>query len=186
VPEIPDKLAAVVERLMQKAPEARYSGADEVVEELSPLAGDLPAPIVTGNTNSSNAAISLDSTSSPRKSTPPQRSSGSNPLLLPTPPSYPPTYGSNASAPHAPPAGTYPAATPPSAAAVNLPQNLKIPTRQSLRPDSANGEQGFAMPPGFVEELRTRRTFSPLAFAAIGISVMVLSYMALLAFNPFK
>jgi serine/threonine-protein kinase len=38
-PGAPEALLAVIEKLMQKAPEARYAGADEVVEALQPVAG---------------------------------------------------------------------------------------------------------------------------------------------------
>ncbi|HZT80943.1 MAG TPA: hypothetical protein VFA26_11995, partial [Gemmataceae bacterium] len=38
-PEAPEGLAAVVERLMQKSPEARYPSTAEVVEALRPFAG---------------------------------------------------------------------------------------------------------------------------------------------------
>jgi hypothetical protein len=69
-------------------------------------------------------------------------------------------------------------------AAAHPRNDLKMLTRQSLR--GGAGEQGFVMPPGFVEESRARRQVGPLAFAAIGMCVMVLSYLALLAFNPFK
>jgi serine/threonine-protein kinase len=41
-PDAPEKLVAVIERLMQKKPEDRYRGTDEIADELLPLAGDLP------------------------------------------------------------------------------------------------------------------------------------------------
>jgi serine/threonine-protein kinase len=48
VPEAPDTLCEVIERLMQKSPDARFAGADEVSEMLEPLAaavqGGLGAP----------------------------------------------------------------------------------------------------------------------------------------------
>lgn len=40
-PEVPEGLAAVVRKLMSKAPEDRYTGCDEVVEALEPFLGDL-------------------------------------------------------------------------------------------------------------------------------------------------
>jgi serine/threonine-protein kinase len=43
-PEVPAALAEVVERLMQKAPGARFPGTHEVIEALQPLAGPSPAP----------------------------------------------------------------------------------------------------------------------------------------------
>jgi serine/threonine protein kinase len=41
-PEIPDDLVAIVERLMQKTPEARYASIHEVVEALRPFADAMP------------------------------------------------------------------------------------------------------------------------------------------------
>jgi serine/threonine-protein kinase len=43
-PGVPEALAAVVEKLMQKAPEARYGSTREVIEALKPLAGDVRPP----------------------------------------------------------------------------------------------------------------------------------------------
>jgi serine/threonine-protein kinase len=43
-PETPDALVAVVDRLMQKAPNARFGSVAEVVEALKPLASEPPAP----------------------------------------------------------------------------------------------------------------------------------------------
>jgi serine/threonine-protein kinase len=43
-PEIPEELAAVVERLMQKEPAARYGSAAEVASALEPFAAEAPAP----------------------------------------------------------------------------------------------------------------------------------------------
>jgi serine/threonine-protein kinase len=40
-PDVPEKLAAVVRKLMAKAPEDRYSGCDEIIEALEPFLGDL-------------------------------------------------------------------------------------------------------------------------------------------------
>jgi len=50
VPDLPEGLFAVVERLMQKAPEARYANTGEVLEALRPFAAsssDLPSPVKT-------------------------------------------------------------------------------------------------------------------------------------------
>jgi serine/threonine-protein kinase len=43
-PETPDELVAVVDRLMQKAPAARYGSVAEAMEALRPLASDSPEP----------------------------------------------------------------------------------------------------------------------------------------------
>jgi len=43
-PETPDELVAVVDRLMQKTPAARYGSVAEAMEALRPLASESPAP----------------------------------------------------------------------------------------------------------------------------------------------
>jgi serine/threonine protein kinase len=42
--DVPEALGAIVEKLMQKAPEARYASTRELIEALEPLAGNAPAP----------------------------------------------------------------------------------------------------------------------------------------------
>jgi serine/threonine-protein kinase len=70
-PEVPEGLAAVVERLMQKAPEARYGSTAEVIEALEPWATSLarvpatPARSVlprpsTPEKNGSNGQLSIE------------------------------------------------------------------------------------------------------------------------------
>ncbi len=44
-PHAPEELIMVIEKLMQKSPESRYGGADEVVEALQPFAGDAAAAV---------------------------------------------------------------------------------------------------------------------------------------------
>lgn len=82
-PDVPEKVAAVVERLMAKAPEGRFSGCDEVVEALEPFAGDLqtmPAPVPAGA-----------SASAVRGSSPSSRPGGSHPGVAPRSPNVPST-----------------------------------------------------------------------------------------------
>ncbi len=43
-PETPDELVAVVDRLMQKTPDARFASVAEAMEALKPLASEPPAP----------------------------------------------------------------------------------------------------------------------------------------------
>ena len=45
VPDVPDRLAEIVERLMKKNPDDRYRGLDEVVEDLQPLVGEAAATL---------------------------------------------------------------------------------------------------------------------------------------------
>jgi len=44
-PDVPAELVAIVERLMKKAPEARYASTDELMEALRPFTGGSPAPV---------------------------------------------------------------------------------------------------------------------------------------------
>jgi serine/threonine-protein kinase len=43
-PEVPEELAAVIERLMQKTPEGRYGSTPEVIAALRPFAGETTTP----------------------------------------------------------------------------------------------------------------------------------------------
>jgi hypothetical protein len=43
----------------------------------------------------------------------------------------------------------------------------------------------FGMPPGYVAD-EPNRQFSPMVFAAVGMGVMILSYLALMAFSPVR
>lgn len=47
VPDVPDELSVIVERLMQKKPEERYGSMSEVIVELRPYAAELLATAVT-------------------------------------------------------------------------------------------------------------------------------------------
>jgi serine/threonine-protein kinase len=198
VANVPDKLSAVIERLMQKAPEARYAGADEVVEELLPLAGDLPAI---------GALEPAAPVSAPADGRPagPQRLSGMAPPVFPPPvprlsshglgsaprPSSPglapaPRPSSPGLAPasshHAP--APYPAPTAPTPPG-NPPLDLKKLTRKSIRSASTSEAKDYSMPPGYIDDGRRSRPFNPLAFALLGIAVMVLSYLVLMSIKPF-
>lgn len=64
-PEVPDELCAIVERLMQKSPEARYGSMSEVIVELRPHAAELIAAAVTmakRNPTSSSSPLSQRTT----------------------------------------------------------------------------------------------------------------------------
>src|SRR5262245_1037455 len=41
VPNVPEGLSAIVDRMMQKAPESRYPATEEIVEALQPFAADV-------------------------------------------------------------------------------------------------------------------------------------------------
>ena len=100
VPNVPDKLNAVVERLMQKTPEARYSGIDEVVEE---LAGTVEAPAKRGFSGQPRPASPSQPAQVERSAPVPQ------PSYMPPPPN-PAGYGSPSPSAGGP-ASAFPSAT---------------------------------------------------------------------------
>lgn len=127
-PDVPPPLAAVIERLMQKRPEERFFGADEVAEALAPFATGANRSITSSILNfavppgvkSSQSSVSL-------ADTPPHPATGSGTFAnlsgeTKTNPSLTPGSSaklSKAQAPTAPP-------SPPSR------PELQLPTRQSL------------------------------------------------------
>jgi serine/threonine-protein kinase len=126
-PETPAPLVAVVDRLMQKAPTARFGSAAEVIEALRPLASGAPAP---------------GSPFAPRPSPVVQglRLENGSPRSVadtPRPPSGPtPTFSRPATTP---PARTAPAASapapvpaPPPSRPPVAPAPVPLPTRESL------------------------------------------------------
>ncbi len=175
VPDAPDKLVEVIERLMQKTPEARYADCEAVVEQLQPLAGDLPLPepVIAP---ASRPSVTINP--KPVSKRPSSLAHVTAPAAAAGPASSADVYGAAAarpkSSPYVVPAPAKPADTP-----VPL-----MPTRQSLRATGAD-DDGYQMPPGYIEERRVTQ-FGPMTFAALGLMVMVLSYLALMAFNPFQ
>ncbi|MGF1581017.1 MAG: serine/threonine protein kinase [Gemmataceae bacterium] len=67
-PNVPPELLEIVERLMQKAPEARYGSSAEVVEALRPFTGHAPAPKAVPMREPAGGQLPL---SSPGRETPP-------------------------------------------------------------------------------------------------------------------
>jgi serine/threonine protein kinase len=254
-PDAPDKLVAVIERLMQKTPEARYRGADEIVDELQPLASNLAARqkpaavpdagsalprrsqlISSAGPRDSKLAAPRQSRSAPAAKTghyapaPPTPAAPAPPVApaRPAAPAHPPvaarppaaaqppaaarpTVPGRPAVPAQPPAAAPPAVRPPHHAspaaypsgdaypaaypaphapvAMSSPDiQLKMPRRGDLHPGGgpAVTASGYVMPPGFVNEQKPANTISPLLFAAVGMSVMVMAYVALAALNAFK
>ena len=134
-PECPDGLAAVVSKLMAKAPEGRYTGTDEVVEALEPFIGAAavatPAPVgrTPGMPSRSNGALPGLSAQNGRGHPAPVASRGTatpptaRPLATPARPSrgLPPTT----------PAPAQRLATPPAARAGG-PGPTRMPSRESF------------------------------------------------------
>jgi len=133
VPDLPDPLADLVERLMQKSPEARYGSTAEVVEALRPFA----------RATSSAAAGAARAPAARVAATPAARNS---------PVANGKTQTAEASPPverKASPAGARP--EPPAAAPIPARSApVQVPTRQSLRasaPASPSRPQAAAAPP---------------------------------------
>jgi serine/threonine-protein kinase len=207
-PQIPDKLAEVIERLMQKSPEARFTGADEIADALTPLAGDVAsratappvaAPLaprrskVVAAPNSATAPPPL----LPNRRTPPPPPGAKRPSHPPSsaypPPAaypataYPATAGSNpyASASNLRRSNSYaPPANPlPEKDGTSERTKLKVPSRDDLRPHS---DEAFVMPPGFVDQQKPARTLSPVFVVAVGMTVMLVTYLLLVSMRGFN
>ncbi|HTK73996.1 MAG TPA: serine/threonine-protein kinase [Gemmataceae bacterium] len=205
-PNTPDALAAAIERLMQKSPEARFTGADEIAEELKPLAGDaatratappVAAPMLARRSKVMAAAGSTAPPPLlPNRRTPPPPPSGKRPSHAPSS-AYPPPAAYPAAA-YAPNGGSNPYATagrkskayPPAAASIpaaegSSKRNLKVPNRDDLRPEPGAAEN-FSMPPGFVDGEKPARTLSPVFVVVVGMTVMLVTYLLLVAMQGFK
>jgi serine/threonine protein kinase len=88
VPDLPNELAAVVDRLMQKAPEARFASTGEVVEALRPFTTRMVPPSPSGlNTAFNKARQPVKPLTEPkppkqqRPEAPPPRVPGTAPVL---------------------------------------------------------------------------------------------------------
>jgi serine/threonine-protein kinase len=173
--DVSDELAAVIDRLMEKKPESRFAGADEVAERLLPLSAGRP---VEGGFVVPPPTAATPSGYSPRPSSflqPP--APGSKPLSFVLPPaSAVAAYPSSAQAPSRksnPPIPPAPAPAPAAAA-------------DQLYREATTAVREFVMPPGYVPEKSRSAQFGPLAVAAVGIGAMIVSYITFLTFNPFK
>jgi serine/threonine protein kinase len=178
VADLPDDLTATVERLMQKKPEDRFNGADEVSDRLLPLTAGRPVnggfkstPLPAGFTPRSISSAHL---------TP---AGGSRPLSFSLPPSNPGSSPNRSSAApgsgfHPPQRKSAPAFPPAPAAGPVVPPPAQ---KQDLVED-----RPFVMPPGYVPASNKAMQFGPIAIAIVGVGAMVLSYITFLTINPFK
>jgi serine/threonine-protein kinase len=94
-PNVPTELVAIVERLMQKSPEARYGAVGELIEELRPFAATPapaarpgPAPTARGGNTASRSVSPSTPTPKPQAmgSLPTRKSLGGAPKEAPPPP----------------------------------------------------------------------------------------------------
>ena len=157
-PQTPDGLVAVIERLMQKSPESRYPGADEIVNALQPYLPEVTrrGPGFGGGSHHGGLRSSTSNHGTRPKSTlqAPARSAPSLPpqypvesAQLPTPPSGPLT----------PPPSTSPFAVPasPLLSRGALPQQPSRATRANFTIPSVLPPSAFpvkAMPAGTIPE----------------------------------
>jgi serine/threonine-protein kinase len=199
---IPEGIAQVIERLMQKAPEARYRGVDELVEAIQPFAAEF-APRTRsgfGGTPKADSGMSFPSvapaaTTRSVPETPRARTPLPGPGGIPLPPRPKTTTmpAVSSSAPATTPASPIPAAQPPARAKSQAVKPV-IPTRQTMQalPEtesapaptvpvpkipSAPAPAKRGQPPGWVAEERSRTTFGPLLIILMAALITVTVFL---------
>jgi serine/threonine protein kinase len=177
--DTPDDLAAVIDRLMQKKPEDRFGGADEVAERLLPLTAGRP---VSGTFAAPPSSVSAPTAYSPRASSFIQpQAQGSRPLSFVLPPAAPPSA-----------IASRPGSSPQLPSRKSSPQLAAVPApatesaAEQLYREAMTAGREYTMPPGYVPERSRTAQFGPLAVAAVGIGAMIVSYITFLTFNPFR
>jgi len=191
---VPEGIIEVIERLMQKAPEARFSGADELVEAIQPFVEDsmmIQPALLTGKSKSipkltdparSQTPMPAGSLSRGSMSSGHSPSAQSNPV---TPQAPMPRQGfSSPSVPKAP----MPAA--------GTPSKPPLPTRRSVATGGGSapvvGEQppspaanpqtpttpgrAHSSAPGWVPEEQRKSSFGPLIIVGVTVAVVVAVY----------
>jgi serine/threonine protein kinase len=182
-PDVPAGLAAIVNKLMAKTPEERYSGCDELVEALEPFLGDLqemPGGVPAMSTNGSSGGMpGLRSGGYPGIGgrAPGTGSGGRPPVTLPSRSSGAnPAAGSKT--PNPQPARVSPHM--PSRASFQLP-----PMADEIDTGAvATSKTPVAMPPthrpapnGWVDEPAPKKVnFGPLGLVAVAVLIMVAVY----------
>jgi serine/threonine protein kinase len=205
-PETPEALAAVVERLMQKAPEARYAGADEMVEALQMVAPEAEAaPARPSHFGSqSHFGTQMRKSEPARANTPlpgpggvplpprprpaPLSASGgsvaqsSSPATTPVTP-MPPARSSTPAAPPVPRAPKPPAVptrqtvqTPPGAKEATPPSAPNVPAPKAGAAAPAKSKKEESAP-GWVPEEERRSGVGPLLIVLIAALVTVGVYL---------
>lgn len=200
-PDTPVELVAILDKLLQKKPENRFSGFDALVEALAPLASTLPSTtfdaLATQAVLSKSRVPGLPS----RKSNTPGLPGSRTPGLATGKSNIPGLPGSRTPrAPSSPIAplprcsfhGTSPSEPAGPVPTIPAPQPLALPTRRSLRNELLNGPQmasptdqlptpvpalGTTRIPGDVApEPRRGSALSPVGLISIGALVAVVSF----------
>ncbi|HKB03356.1 MAG TPA: serine/threonine-protein kinase [Gemmataceae bacterium] len=148
-PHVPDGLAAIVERLMQKSPDGRYAGADEIVDALQPFTtghsrGGGGSHNGTRPAGSHHGSRSAHPPAPPPAPAPRQAIRVTSNAQVPTPaggpltpvpsaPAHSPPVARQAEPPRAKPAPPARTAEPPPAPLAKPPAAPALPTRGSVR-----------------------------------------------------
>jgi len=153
---VPEELVAVVERLMQKSPEARYAGVDELVDSLQPKEGGQVrfsgSHHGTSRSGGSHYGTTFPSNhGAPAAPVQPSRFSGGPPAPAPVPPPKPNVASAKVPTPQQgpltpPPAAPRTAPRPPAPAA-SRPAAPVPPTRPSTAPVPPSRAGAPAVPP---------------------------------------
>ncbi len=138
-PEVPDGLVAVVERLMQKTPAARYPSCAELIEALRPLA---PA----AGAVRTRPTMTIPRLRPPQQTTaaPPAENAAARPAARPTGP-LPPRAPSMAAPKMRPAAPLRPTPPPPTAAPAPQPAEEPNPAATAPEPEAAPKSLGRRM-----------------------------------------
>ncbi len=152
---VPAGLEAVVQRLMAKKPEDRFTGCDELVEALEPFLGDLQSAMNSNNrgasgtgSRSSGSMPGLPSRSNPpQKITLPNRS-GMNPASATNPAMRAnPASATNPAVRTNPLSTTNPAVRkPPANGSASIPPNTRTPNPQPPRSSQMPSRASFQLP----------------------------------------
>lgn len=195
VPGMPEALIEVVERLMQKTPEARYSGSDEMVDALQPFAAPAPAPAPKAQSHFGQTRLPASVTRpapEPVRSQTPLPGVGGLPMPKPAPVAVPvartpaPVHVTPPP-PKAPPAPPAPPVT-----------RAPLPTRQSMQsvpmasvvtpmphvapaappaPVAGMTAAPTARAPGWVSDQPTRAGVGPLLIVLLAAFITVVVYL---------
>ncbi len=196
----PGGFIEIIERLMQKAPEARFSGADELVEALHPLGTEFAAAPTRPPSNFGQTKMPSARPAEPARPAAPS----APPMPKPAPTGHATTNASSGPTPAAAPVvrPSVPTVSPaPKAPMVPPPPPLpraQLPTRQNLQPAPAPAPEKKPAPatagkppapapkqapaprapaPAWIADEPRRTSFSPLMIIMISALVVILVWL---------